>query len=96
MVFQHDDIIDIDVDIFTLLATVWCPSKGTRSMPLCLGSIQFPQLAAKEHHNGSQNDVDDDDTGATAMTNATIAVDHIAATTAVSTMMMWTHLQRWV
>jgi hypothetical protein len=51
--------------------------------PLCLGKVQFLQLAAKEHKNGSRNDLDDDDAGATATTDVTIAVDNDAATASV-------------
>jgi hypothetical protein len=51
--------------------------------PLCLGLVQFLQFAAKEHKNGFQNDVDDDNAGATAMTDVTIAVYNNAATASV-------------
>ena len=70
----------------------WHPfgtSKGTRSIytswvtPLCLGSVQFLRLAAKEHKNGKRNDLDDDDTGATAKKDVTIAVDNAVATASV-------------
>jgi hypothetical protein len=66
----------------------WPPfgtSKFTRSihtswsMPLCLGLIQFLQLAAKEHKNNYQNNVDDDEAGAMAMTDVMIAVNNNAA-----------------
>jgi hypothetical protein len=40
-------------------------------------------LAAKEHKNGKQNDLDDDDTGATAKKDVTIAVDNAVATASV-------------
>ena len=65
-------------------------SKGTRPIytswvtPLCLGSVQFLRLAAKEHKNGKQNDLDDDDADATpATTDVTIAVDNDAGTASV-------------
>ena len=64
-------------------------SKGTRSIysswvtPLCLGSVQFLRLAAKEHKNGYQNDLDDDDAGATATTDVTIAVNNDTATASI-------------
>jgi len=48
-----------------------------------LGSVQFLQLAAKEHKNGYRNDLDDDDADATATTDVTIAVDNDAATASV-------------
>ena len=51
--------------------------------PLCLGKVQLLRLAAKEHKNGSRNDLDDDDAGATATTDVTIAVDNDAATASV-------------
>ena len=63
--------------------------KGTGSiyaswvMPLCLGLVQFLQLAAKEHKNGYQNDVDDDNAGTTATTDVTVAVRNDAATATV-------------
>jgi hypothetical protein len=44
-------------------------------MPLCLGLIQFLRLAAKEHKNGYQNDVDDDEAGAMATTDVAIAIN---------------------
>jgi hypothetical protein len=52
-------------------------------MPLCLGLVQFLQLAAKEHKNGYQNDVDDDNAGTTATTDVTVAVRNDAATATV-------------
>ncbi len=45
--------------------------------------IQFLRLAAKEHKNSYQNDVDDDEAGAMAMTDVTIANNDDAATAAV-------------
>jgi hypothetical protein len=64
-------------------------SKGTRSIytswatPLCLGLVHFLRLAAKEHKNGKRNDLDDDDAGATAKKDVTIAVDNDIATASV-------------
>jgi hypothetical protein len=52
-------------------------------MPLCLGSVQILRLVAKEHKNGKQNDMDDEDAGATATTDVTIAIDNDAATASV-------------
>jgi hypothetical protein len=40
-------------------------------------------LVAKEHKNGKQNDLDDEDAGATATTDVTIAIDNDAATASV-------------
>jgi hypothetical protein len=40
-------------------------------------------LAAKEHKNGYQNDLDDDDAGATATTDVTIAVNNDTATASI-------------
>jgi hypothetical protein len=40
-------------------------------------------LAAKEHKNSYRNDLDDDNAGATATTDVTIAVDNDAATASV-------------
>jgi hypothetical protein len=40
-------------------------------------------LVAKEHKNGKRNDLDDEDAGATATTDVTIAVDNNAATASV-------------
>jgi hypothetical protein len=46
--------------------------------------VQFLQLAAKEHNIGYyQNDLDDDDAGATATTDVTIAVDNDAVPASV-------------
>ena len=80
--------MDIDVLVFTPLA-LYGTSKGTRSIhiswvtSLCLGLVQFLRLAAKEHKNSFRNDLDDDDMGATAMRDVTIAVDYDAATVSV-------------
>ncbi len=54
-------------------------------MPLCIGSVQFLQLTAKEHKNGLQNDVDDDDAGLQwrRMSQVMIVIDSNAATAAV-------------
>ncbi len=41
--------------------------------------IQFLRLATKEHKNGSQNNVDDDEAGAMVMTDVAIAVNNDAA-----------------
>jgi hypothetical protein len=48
-------------------------------MPLCLGSIQFFQLAAMENKNSKRNDLDDENTGKSSVTKVTIAVDDDAA-----------------
>jgi hypothetical protein len=40
-------------------------------------------LAAKEHKNSKRNDLDDDDAGATAKKDVTIAVDNDVATASV-------------
>ena len=75
-----------------LYSHCWPPlgtSKGTRSIytswatPLCLGSVQFLRLVAKEHKNGKRNDLDYEDVGATATTDVTIAVDNDAVTASV-------------
>jgi hypothetical protein len=50
---------------------------------LCVGLVQFLQLAAKEHKNGYHNDVDDDNTGATVTIDVTIAIDNDAATATI-------------
>ncbi len=50
---------------------------------MCLGSVQFLRLAAKEHKNGKRNDFDDDDADATATTDVTIAVDNDDVTASV-------------
>ena len=52
-------------------------------MPLCLGLVQFLRLAAKEHKNGKRNDLDDDDAGAMAKKDVTIAFDNDVATASV-------------
>ena len=52
-------------------------------MPLCLGSVQILRLVAEEHKNGKQNDLDDEDAGATATTDVTIAVDNDAVTASI-------------
>jgi hypothetical protein len=52
-------------------------------MPLCLGLVQFLQLAAKEHKNGFKNDLDDDNAGRKATPDVTISVDNNAATASV-------------
>jgi len=40
-------------------------------------------LVAKEHKNGKQNVLDDEDAGATATTGVTIAINNNAATASV-------------
>ena len=52
-------------------------------MPMCLGSVQFLRLAAKEHKNGEQNDLDDGNADATATSDVMIAVNNDAATASV-------------
>ncbi len=45
--------------------------------------VQFLRLVAKEHKNGKRNDLVDEDAGATATTDVTIAVNNDAATASV-------------
>ena len=76
----------------SLFSHCWPPfftSNGTQSIytswatPLCLGLVQFLRLAAKEHKNGYQNDLDDDDVGGTGTTDVTIAVNNNTATASI-------------
>ena len=60
-------------------------------MPLCLGSIQFFQLAAMENKNSKRNDLDDENTGKSSVTKVTIAVDDDAAPSPVTTTMTGIH-----
>ena len=50
---------------------------------MCLGLVLFLRLAVKEHKNGSQNDLNDDNVDATATTDVTIAVNNDAASASV-------------
>ena len=45
--------------------------------------VQYFRLVAKEHKNGKQNVLDDEDTGATATTDVTTTIDNNAATASV-------------
>jgi hypothetical protein len=66
-------------------------SKGTSIytswvMLLCLGLVQFLQLAVMEHISGKQHDADDDSVDSMATVDVTIAIDNNAATTTVKMM----------
>ena len=50
---------------------------------MCLGLVQFLQLATKKLKKGYQNDVNNDGAGAKAMMDVTIAADNKAATTSI-------------
>jgi hypothetical protein len=87
---HNHGISNMMTSLTLMLSYSHCPSryvtsKGPCSIhiswatPLCLGLVQFLQLAAKEHKNGKRNDLDDDKAGTTATTDVTIAVDNNTA-----------------